>query len=542
MKLPVLILTYNRPNKLIKVLDIVKRNTDKKFIYVSVDGPKNKNDKRKIKKIKYILKKNSITNIKYNDVNYGCKKAVFSALDWFFDFVNCGIILEDDCVPNDKFFLYCNTLLKKYENNKCIFSINGTSPIQFKENEFTYYYSSYPLVWGWATWRDRWFGIDKNIREWNKFIKTDEWKNKFDNMERKYWENKMYQVLNGDLDTWDYQIFANMFMNDQKSIMPLHNMIKNIGFDKYATHTKDSNNEKSKLIYGNYEKYVNNNNMYKNSILDKEIYNLFFNKINKTVKKLTLKNKIIYYIKKERIKIKNQTLIINNSVKYYNTKYIVNKYKNNYDVCHIICSGSSVNNTVSKIKDNDIVIGFNYALLLPIYYDIYFFEFGSDKDGGITKHQRLLYDSEKYRLGDVFFKNIWDNKNDINTIKNVWLNEIPLLREFHIPTNNIYQVVKEINNTKSKWIPQYGSTLLTAINLAIRFRVKQIYIHGLDFGGPYFFDDINFKGNKNIIPHDEIRSKYYKKLKKNDIHEVSKNPLESIINKIKYNKNIEIIK
>ena len=36
---------------------------------------------------------------RFLDANLGCRKAVSSAIDWFFDEVEEGIILEDDCLP-----------------------------------------------------------------------------------------------------------------------------------------------------------------------------------------------------------------------------------------------------------------------------------------------------------------------------------------------------------------------------------------------------------------------------------------------------------
>ena len=51
---------------------------------------------------------------KFCNSNKGCKYAVSSAIDWFFDNETEGIILEDDCIPNIEFLIYCSALLKKY--------------------------------------------------------------------------------------------------------------------------------------------------------------------------------------------------------------------------------------------------------------------------------------------------------------------------------------------------------------------------------------------------------------------------------------------
>ena len=42
----------------------------------------------------------------FRDKNLGCKYAVSSAIDWFFENEEMGIILEDDCLPSQSFFWY----------------------------------------------------------------------------------------------------------------------------------------------------------------------------------------------------------------------------------------------------------------------------------------------------------------------------------------------------------------------------------------------------------------------------------------------------
>ena len=50
----------------------------------------------------------------YHKKNNGCMKGVSSAINWFFDNEDEGIILEDDCVPHPDFFPFC-TFLRPFE-------------------------------------------------------------------------------------------------------------------------------------------------------------------------------------------------------------------------------------------------------------------------------------------------------------------------------------------------------------------------------------------------------------------------------------------
>ena len=54
-------------------------------------------------------------------------KGVSSAISWFFNNVDEGIILEDDCLPHPDFFYFCEQLLDKYRNDKRIWCITGNN-------------------------------------------------------------------------------------------------------------------------------------------------------------------------------------------------------------------------------------------------------------------------------------------------------------------------------------------------------------------------------------------------------------------------------
>jgi len=50
-----------------------------------------------------------------------------SAISWFFDNEREGIIFESDCLPNQYFFTFCETLLEKYRDNEKIMHIGGNN-------------------------------------------------------------------------------------------------------------------------------------------------------------------------------------------------------------------------------------------------------------------------------------------------------------------------------------------------------------------------------------------------------------------------------
>ena len=167
--------------------------------------------------------------------NLGCKKAVSTAIDWFFSVVDKGIILEDDCLPDLSFFDFCTKLLTYYEQTDQVMHISGDN-FQ-KENiagEDSYYFSVYNHIWGWATWRRAWQAYDVNMSEYDPEVVKRTLQRK---SEQKYWQECFTKVTSGQVDTWDYQWTYAIWKSGGLSILPSVNLISNIGFGSDATHT-----------------------------------------------------------------------------------------------------------------------------------------------------------------------------------------------------------------------------------------------------------------------------------------------------------------
>ena len=150
-KIPILILAYNRDDKLRKLIKVIKKINPEK-LYFNCDGPKNKNDTLKVIKVKKTILGINVSKKKYtkfNKTNLGCKNSVQSGIDWFFKQEKMGIILEDDCIPQLNFFNYCKLLLEKYQNNKKIYAISGFNYLDGnKFGDGDYYLSKYFFMLG----------------------------------------------------------------------------------------------------------------------------------------------------------------------------------------------------------------------------------------------------------------------------------------------------------------------------------------------------------------------------------------------------------
>ena len=250
---PVLFLIFNRPDTTQKVFNAIKQAKPKQ-LFVAADGPREakEGEKEKCEQARKVIKQvdwNCEVKTLFRDKNLGCKIAVSSAIDWFFENVEEGIILEDDCLPSQSFFWFCRELLEYYRHDTRVLHIGGTNPIDLIDTSNRYYFSKYNRIWGWATWKMAWKYFDYKIKHWPELKKEKIHYYFFNYKEAKYWENIWDKIYQNKIDTWDYQWFLCRLIQG-KAIIPCVNLVSNIGFGTDSTHTTDSNSSLSDLQKG----------------------------------------------------------------------------------------------------------------------------------------------------------------------------------------------------------------------------------------------------------------------------------------------------
>ena len=185
----------------------------------------------------------------------------------------------------------------------------------------------------------------------------------------------------------------------------------------------------------------------------------------------------------------------------------------NSSVCHIIGSGWSLNDSCQRINKNDFVIGFNFSALLKLQYDLYFVEFGGEKVADIAERHIALVDQNVLPCTDlIFFKNMWEDKNDPEFILKHWAPRAKLIKDFFSPclkANLLDQALSLCLEDKSDFLPQYCSTAITSIFVAYFAGFKDIVLHGVDFGGNYFFEEPSFVGDLKYAPPSKGQSSFY---------------------------------
>lgn len=254
MKVPVLFIIFNRLETTKKVFDSIQQYRPS-HLYIAADG--SRIERKEENKQCDLVRKWVLDNINWDcelktlfqEHNLGCGKAPSTAISWFFEQEEEGIILEDDCVPHPHFFTFCEQLLPYYRNDTRISIISGCNfdtAKQFSTKE-SYFYSIFPYTWGWASWRRNWQDYDYHLKEWRSINKKTFLRKHLFN--QKSYDLSWQQIFDGlsndaPKHIWDYQFFYQCFKKHQLSIVPNVNLIQNIGCGEGATHTMAADNPK----------------------------------------------------------------------------------------------------------------------------------------------------------------------------------------------------------------------------------------------------------------------------------------------------------
>ena len=162
----------------------------------------------------------------FRDKNLGCGKGVSSAVTWFFENEKDGIILEDDCVPNQSFFAYCEELLDKYKDDKRIWHIAGDAPYQDLNAKESYYFAKIQHCWGWASWADRWAHYRFDLDSYDeKYLQNVSHRKEI----RAYWLNILNAMKKHEVDSWAYPWALWIVAHNGYCINPYKNLVCNIG-------------------------------------------------------------------------------------------------------------------------------------------------------------------------------------------------------------------------------------------------------------------------------------------------------------------------
>lgn len=253
LNVPVLLIAFNRPNHTKRVLKaIMAANPQDLFVFQDGAREDNEADIEKCLMVREMIE--SITadhpvhlHTFFSTNNLGCGPGPATALDWFFEQNEMGIVLEDDAIPHLDFFPYCEELLYYYKDDVDVRAIGSMKIAQEKKyGDGSYYFSMMNRnLCAWATWKRAWCSFDIGLEDVSRKELSRALKRYGCGLlERSYWCDRLDEVhenLCGG-KSWDMQFFMSIWLNYGKGIIPNVNLSSNIGTVGEATHVLGKGN------------------------------------------------------------------------------------------------------------------------------------------------------------------------------------------------------------------------------------------------------------------------------------------------------------
>lgn len=240
---PLLILAFNRPNHVKRLIDSLRPYKPQKIL-IGIDGPRknNQQDRKKISRVLIELKKiDWTTDVDYRirETNLGLRFAVADAVTWAIEKYGEVIVVEDDIEVGPEFLSFMTDMLDAFRDDGSIGHISGYNLVPtnlLKNPNDKFRYSIVPESYAWATWSRAWELFDPSL-SWSKSVSTRALKVKTGTFwAAASWKINFLDARKERINTWAYRWVATLWANDLRCISPNRNLIKYTGQDE-GTHT-----------------------------------------------------------------------------------------------------------------------------------------------------------------------------------------------------------------------------------------------------------------------------------------------------------------
>lgn len=297
-KTPILLITFNRPDHTRRVLtEILKQ--EPQDLYVCQDGARDEkeDDRVKCQEVRDVINeltapyavehKDFTLHTLYQSHNLGCGPGPATGITWFFENVEMGIIMEDDCLPSETLMAFESELLEKYKEDERISIITGTNALsKWRSCRYDYIFAKTGgmTMGAWASWRRAWKHFDWAIKSWGE-QETKERMRKIVGEKRFKELAPLYDKIyaNPPRDAWDFQWAYARTLMDSCTIVSTVNQMSNIGFCEESTHTPNANDRRGNMAIYTCHLPLRHHAFKIDRLYDWEMYQRFDRKTKKSV-------------------------------------------------------------------------------------------------------------------------------------------------------------------------------------------------------------------------------------------------------------------
>ena len=246
---PIIVFSYNRPRHLGRTLDALSRNelSCESDLFVFCDGAKSEStenqkelidENRRVARAAHGFRYLSVIE---RDENFGLARSIIEGVTSVINHYGKVIVLEDDLITSPFFLKYMNLALDYYESYHGVMSISANRPPRDKmmipaDYEYDVFACLRSYSTGWATWKDRWEGVDWSLDYLDDFLNHPEQIQAFNRCGDDMTEMLLDQ-RDGKIDSWAIRFSFAHFKEHAVAILPCISYVDNIGFDGSGRHS-----------------------------------------------------------------------------------------------------------------------------------------------------------------------------------------------------------------------------------------------------------------------------------------------------------------
>lgn len=238
--MPVLVVVFNRPDVTRQMIDALREARPDR-LFVAADGPRadHPDDAERCRQVRAELERIDWpceVSVLAHDRNLGLQEAMVTAISWFFEQVEAGVVLEDDCLVHPDFFRLCDDVLERYAEVPEVMYVTALNmaPGETFAGGASWTFASAGHIWGWATWRRAWQGYDARLSDWPQHAAEF---GPGESKLRRAIGAKAAAAHSGEKHTWARAWHYHVAKHRGLVVVPATNLVRNVGFGPDATHT-----------------------------------------------------------------------------------------------------------------------------------------------------------------------------------------------------------------------------------------------------------------------------------------------------------------
>lgn len=248
---PIVVFAYNRPDHLRQTLEHLAQaqGSQESALWIFCDGPKCGVDAERIEAARVVAnspvwsKFFAAVQVEISDKNKGLAESIIQGVSQVIQRAGSVIVVEDDVLVSPDFLRFMNDCLDFYRGDRKVGSITGFSPLSQSPPGYDHDVMAVPRNCSqcWATWADRWGEVDWDARHANLLWQDGKLRRRF-NIAGNDRSDRLKRQLSGEIDSWSIRFGLWQTLGARHTIYPVHNRVRNIGYDGSGVHTLQHEN------------------------------------------------------------------------------------------------------------------------------------------------------------------------------------------------------------------------------------------------------------------------------------------------------------